>query len=236
MPPWFSSIYFPSKIGNEYYTPMYGCVSVLDDPPITFKEGDASTHATPDDDSDIPTTLLVPFVTPGPGGKSGTEYKEIHIPKEFTESASTTQEAADNLAWVWLGLKEIGAQTDLFIDGYVNRRYATMLDVMGNQNPSLILKMYEYRDKNDGISIRGFHGDAYGRLEGLKDWDGNEIQPLTLPQITGAPQLKSRPVDGSIDPRKERYRRVQQYISDLRNNGFRNVAAYDESSIKNQTD
>tara|TARA_Y100000310_G_scaffold269080_1_gene282031 strand:- start:1504 stop:5160 length:3657 start_codon:yes stop_codon:yes gene_type:complete len=246
MPPWFSSIYRPANIGRDYYTPMYGCVSVLDKPPVNFKTGyeladSPAVHtsvvggkAVEADESESPTgiaTILVPFKVSGPGGQGDTEYTEIRIPQHLTEPAATTEAAADNLADIWLALKEIGAQSDLFVDGYVDRKYATMVDIMGNQNPHFILKMYDPFNKSAhqmGASRRGFHGDAYGPYKLFKDWEGKDIIGASerLPAIKNInSSLKPRKIDPALDPRYVRYNRVREYINALRNQGFRNVAA-----------
>ncbi|MAP21186.1 MAG: hypothetical protein CL582_09645 [Alteromonadaceae bacterium] len=262
MPPWFSNIYNPTRIGTDYYSQMYGCLSVLDKPPITFsgsseyeatsisvtkgkvveadwsydKEKATEDNPTGFQEKESPSgiaTITVPFKISGPGGKGDTEYTELRIPQELTEPSATTEAAADNLADTWLALKEIGAQTDLFVDGYVNRKYATMVDVMGNQNPHFMPKVYNPYTTNTlqrgsltgGYAQRGFHGDAYGPYKELKDWNNEAIVPTILPAVKDGIQPKPRQVDAAIDPRYIRYARVREYLNALRNQGFRNVGA-----------
>jgi len=241
MPPWFSSIYTPAKIGREFYQPMYGCSSILDDPPFRAVNKDDLETSTVDPNSGVKTddesgvaVVHVPFAVNG-----GEEYNEIRIPEDLLQESKSSTSAANALADIWLGLKEIGASTDLYIDTYIDRQYASMLDILGNTNPAICLKMYpappEYSDHQQGLEeVRGFHGDAFGPWENLKKGfpeaeKDQELVAETLPKITDDSGMEPRKIDGTIDPRKVRYEKVLQYINALRNQGFRNQGGEYES-------
>ena len=244
MPPWFSNIYTPSKIGPEFYQPMYGCGSILDDPPIQIHDKSNLKEMTVNPTTGVETNdetgvavIRVPFAVGG-----GDEYREVRIPKDFIDPSLTSQQAADSLADIWLGLKEIDASTDLYIDAYNDRKYANMIQVLGNSNPYIMLKLFPppppSTDMQRGLEqVRGFHGDAFGPFEGLKKGfpEAEKDEPLvaeTLPKINSTSGVKPREVDGSIDPRKARYERVLQYINALRNQGFRNNEGEYEQTAK----
>lgn len=233
-PPWFSNIYTPSKIGKEFYLPMYGCGSVLDDPPIQVANRadvkkmnvNPTTGVETQDDTGVAVVQL-PFAV-----GAGEEYREIRIPAEYVDPSATTAQAADSLADIWLGLKEIEASTDLFIDAYNSRSYADIIQVMGNQNPSLILKRYPGGVVHDGqtdknVAVRGFHGDAYGDYKNLKKGfpdaeKDDDLVPDRLTKISDPKGVKPRKISGDIDPRSERYARVLFYVNAVRDQGFKN--------------
>lgn len=238
MPPWLSPIYHPGSIGTKYYMPMYGCESVLDNPPIMFQPGadkpkpvtrSVTTGAEISGNESGIATVSVPFKMPDSGidRGGGVEYTELRIPEDLTQAAKTTEAAADQLADTWLALKEIGAATDLFIDGYIDRKYANMVEVMGNMNPGFAPKVYDQQafvddDYRQGIPTRGFHGDAFGPYTQMNDWEGKEIVPTILPVLAKDP-MNPRDLDKDIDPRWHRYNRVRKYLAGLRKQGFRDV-------------
>jgi len=242
LPPWFSNIYNPKNIGPKYYQKMYGCNSIVDDPPIKFVSGVSADDYPQNEDFQLGTTVAVPFSVQG-----GTEYKEIRIPLDLTTASASAAGAADQLADVWLALKEIGANTDKFIDGYVDRKFATLLDVMGNQNPYLKIKTdfsseglkgpWQYGgdrvdDAGKPVFTRGFHGDAYGDYTNFIGVDGKPLIAETLTRLTDEPSVPARPIDSKLDPRSLRYQRVVSYVNALRSQGFRNIGGtYDDSHI-----
>ena len=57
MPPWFSSIYWPAKIGSSYYQEMLGCESILDGGVVPLAEDDGSISFYTDVLSDDATIL-----------------------------------------------------------------------------------------------------------------------------------------------------------------------------------
>jgi hypothetical protein len=239
LPPWFSRIYTPSNIGKEFYQHMYGCKSILDDPPIKTTPGttaDEIAAGTPIKGTDEVTgtaTISVKW-----GEEHEGESTEVLIPADLTKVASSTKDAADKLAETWLSLKEIGASTDLYIDTYVNRKYASLLEVMGNQNIGLILKIYDSgprltKQQRGEDKIVGFHGNAYGPYKNMKGTDGESLAPEGLLKIGDKMSDIKKELDvAKIDPRFERHKRIREYIKELRFYGFGrdNRNAIDEAS------
>jgi len=128
----------------------------------------------------------------------------------------------DDLAELYIGLKEVGANMDKFIDLYTERFYATIPDVLGTVNPSLTLMARDGRTPVFGPRTLGFHGNAYGDLKNLKGYDESfelvSMQPDSLVRHEGAKGYKgidAREVDVDIDPRRLRYLRVMQYLRSI---------------------
>ena len=231
-PPWFSNIYQPDKIGTDFYGPMFGCASVLDNPPLQLSdeaqakfdevEAVALKQSTKDQKKVVTTTWVeIPSA-------DGNAAQEVQVPASFVRASYTTQNAADKLSEVYLGLKRLDVNMDLFIDMYTSRKYATMLDIMGNMNEDLILSQTistssalnrgDTRFENQvGMreEIRGFHGFAYGDQENLA-----ELEYEPLPQLTGVKNIPNkRNPDGKVDPRKTRYQRVLAYRKQVASRG-----------------
>lgn len=204
-PPWFASIYLPHNIGDQYYKPMLGCGSVLDQVIQTNKKGETVSH-----------TVAFPSAT-------GDITRNIEIPAELTDSAYSVQQAAEQLSETWVGLQHAGANMPLFTETYNERTYATMLDIMGNQNSGLAPK--HQLVSNDTVvpplGITGFHGNAYGPFNGFKDSQGNPMEEegsVSKMSMLGAPKLKppaTRLLNTSADPRFERYARVSDYLNQV---------------------
>ena len=203
-PPWFASIFLPKNIGTQYYRGTIGCDSVLDDPALVGNDVTAAANAeTPGNE----------FVTiqmdDGQGGA-----REVQVPSDLLDQAATVKQAADNLAETWLALREANANVPLFVEAYTGRRYASIVDILGNQSPHFRPKAGDYLVGDQEVD--GFHGNAYGSLAGLRDFRGEPLQAESLTKATSAKgQPKLRRVDGSADPRRERYARVLQYVSEV---------------------
>lgn len=198
-PPWFASIYLPSRIGKEYYQVILGCGSVVDD--ALFE---ATKNSTDD-------KVLVQLPT-----ADGT--KEVPIPAEFTLPAVSTHDAAEQLADAWKGLKETGANLPLFIDTYGARKYASLLDILGEANPWLRSKIPLPPASATATKVDGFHGNAYGAIDGMKDIYGAGLDeeptiPRLSPQGVKPPTLRN--ISPGADPRKERYTRVVAYANEV---------------------
>jgi hypothetical protein len=246
-PPWFSNIYQPAKIGPDFYSPLFGCASVIDDPPMhltpdaqkKFDESEARAGKRLDGTPKMG-TAYVEF--PSVGG-DGTQ--EIEIPSSLIKASSNTQIAADKLSEVYTGLRTMDINMDLFIDTYTGRNYATMLDILGNTNPYIMLYhkaddlfsqekagfteediLHPFGPKNYGEGLKhpssqtvfydGFHGYAFGKYENL-----DKLDYVPLPKLTIKTMPKERNPDGSIDPRKLRYERVLLYLNGIRSLGQR---------------
>lgn len=191
-PPWFADIFLPFNIGKRFYEPMLGCGSVLDSGPL----------ATASNPGTEPIQLALP--------DGGT----VEVPGGLTLGSTSTLDAADKLGETWKGLVENQADVSQYIDLYVTRAYATLPDILGDRNPFLYwrargaLPQVPEADKQ-----LGFHGNAYGEMEGLQDVDGAPLQYEQLADISGEKEI--REVSGSVDPRRERWDRVLEYVREL---------------------
>ena len=277
-PPWFSPIYRASQIGGSYYTPMLGCGSIMDDPPLDIptqgtgaiklednqgnpvkdhyerdgSEADMRAYLTgiglnPDDftyggnketmegpweahttarmkgaKADSSTTASVGVESPISG-----EVKNIYVPLSLTSPASTVADVAGQLSKVWLLLKETGSDMDLFLDGYTKRSYASLLDIFGNQNPYLKIKLRSDSSvplvytENSGEVLTGFHGNAFGELEDMKGPNGESLVGSDTPLVQAGGYGKERKLHTDVDPRKERYIRVTAYMKEMANRAQR---------------
>lgn len=200
-PPWFSDIYLPYNIGKKFYRPMLGCGSVLDESPLI---GSTSTLRSIDETAPIARMRLLQ-----PDGS----YQDVEIPAGLTIGSMSVQEAAGKLAEAWKGLTEKGADMSLFVDAYCTRSYATLTDIMGNQNKGLTFRLkHLLRDTEDAVAVEGFHGNAYGLYRDLKDYAG---VPLHAEPLVDSVSPDTRTVAGSVDPRAGRCLRVREYVDEL---------------------
>jgi hypothetical protein len=222
MPPWFAKIYHPGVIGESYYTPMVGCDSIVDGAPFSLSSGKVpdprridvvTTSLIPSTGEEKTVTEPIEVIELPMQMQSGAEARQILVPKDLFDPPATSQTAADQLAELWLGLKEIGADANLFMDTYVQRSHANLLDIMGNQNPYLRLII----DPNQGgttaflgtDAVEGFHGWAYGKYAKLENLTG-ELDRLAAMN----PRTEKREVDKSVDTRAQKWWAVQQYASE----------------------
>jgi hypothetical protein len=229
-PPWYSNIFYPDQIGREYYYDMLGCRSVVDDPAIhlspevekkhkSILEGDANAVAS------VPGANLVEEN----GGLTMVEIYTDHqqyndklgqyepssvfVPIALVQQAKSARYAAEYLSEAWLGFKRMGTDINMFIDTYVDRSYATMLDVFGNENLSAYDTMSlgsKKRYKTEG-TVKGFHGFAFGEYEGLASLKG-ATERLA---VSTDDKMKMRPVKAQIDTRKQKHLRVREYKNAL---------------------
>ena len=200
-PPWFSDIYLPYNIGKKFYRPMLGCGSVLDESPLI---GSTSTLR-PIDEAAPPARMR--FL------QADGSYQDVEIPAGLTIGSMSVQEAAGKLAEAWKGLTEKGADMSLFVDAYCTRSYATLTNIMGNQNKGLTFRpKHLLRDTEDAAAVEGFHGNAYGLYRDLKDYAG---VPLHAEPLVDSVSPDTRTVAGSVDPRAERCLRVREYVDEL---------------------
>ena len=230
-PPWYSSIFLPNKIGTEFYDEMLGCKSVIDDPAILFKgtevsnedqvkkdEQDAEAADLKSGDKEKEQIDMVEIYQKLPGYNKDTmqpETSKVLVPASLLKKTSSASYAADNLAETWLGLKKMRTDVNLFIDTYIDRSYATMLDIFGNKNEYAytgvsnlgINRKYESRDGD----VEGFHGYAFGIFDGLEGLDGADESLVADPKS----KTKARPVKKEIDTRQAKFSAVKEYKRQL---------------------
>lgn len=214
-PPWFSPIYMPAAIGRDFYKKMFGCPSVLDSGLL------ADYGSVGDDVVATPGQMhTISFET-----KDGSGITEVAIPAELVNPAVTVKKAADVLAEFWLGLSEIGADMDLFIDVYTKRKYANILEVLGNTNPDLLVTAHNGVEPVIGDDkYEGFHGGAFGQktnFEGSSDYE-----PLGMLNVKATKRL----INPKMDTRKEKYQAVLRYKEELSSFGANNVYGFGENT------
>lgn len=196
-PPWFASIYLPSKIGNAYYQVIAGCGSVVDDALFASDTNEGDTL-----EISVPTA-------------NGSTV--VKIPAEYALPAVSTHDAAEQLADVWKGLKETNANVPLFVDNYTTRKYANMVDILGTENPWLRTKS-GLPDEVLANPVEGFHGNAYGNITGMRKYDGNALEEApTIPRLSprGIKPPTLRTISPDADPRQARYNAVVRYVAEI---------------------
>lgn len=224
-PPWFANIYLPGSIGFRYYQPMLGCDSILDQAAIPTDQPAGVTAWRKGEPQPFTTVQM----DDGAGG-----HKDVQVPSSLLDAPLTIKEAADNLAEAWLALKEDASNVALFVDVYTQRSHASLLDIMGNQNPHLL---HAHSDKPwlpGDVAVPGFHGNAFGDLAGLTGYDGKPLSHEALtPKLTAKLQPTLRKVSGDVDPRAERYARVLAYVAEVRRTSPRTNSPIPDTGSEN---
>ena len=238
-PPWMANVFSPSRIGPEYYQKMFGCHSIMDGEIPLISEDAADQESIKfgqnrllGPESEAPYEYLkIPFaknsIVSRPGLTENEEDQVVLIPKDLLTKGRSTQQIADQLAEVWIGLKEMGVDTTRFIETYTERAMANIPSVMGTVNKGLIvdlgtenqagLRAYELPQEE------GFHCWAFGPFDnlekGVKDaWTtGTEPMEGAAERLTTAnPGSKQREMSTYVDTRKERYVRVSDYLKEMK--------------------
>ena len=219
-PPWYSGCFLPHKIGQEFYEDMVGCGSVLDDPPIALTpEGSALYEdiLKAEDSSTEATFLQIQNKFPIHNYATGdTDQNSVYVPKELLKKSNSATYAAEYLAEAWLGLKRLNTDINAFIDTYVDRSYATMLDIFGNQNKDAYTGVKHLGKKgryNEGEfklkdPVKGFHENAFGDKEKLDGFPDAATERLPKSDSTSKERKGINPL---IDTRKEKFKAVMDY-------------------------
>ena len=248
LPPWMAQVFWPMRIGPSYYQQTFGCGSILDESVATAALGSlkavqdlvnnesrvdvgfTSKEHNLDNPPPEDTASNYPFLYYQIPWGNGKEKSVVLLPAGLTSQKHTTLGAVDDLAEMYLGLKQAGADIDRFIDLYTERVFATIPDILGNKNDSLTIMARDGRMPVFGATTIGFHGNAYGDLANLKGWldvadtETKPLAPESLVKASGALKgektrtlnpVDARPVDGKLDPRRLRYLRAMQYLRSI---------------------
>ena len=156
-----------------------------------------------------PLTVTVPIKT-----GDGSIISNIELPVGLLDGSSTTASAAEALAAIWIGLTNNGADVDLFISSFTQRRFASMQDILGTTNPYLSMKLQRASEPIGEPNVLGFHGNAYGNYENLEGVDGNPLLSEEL-RKGGNERGAKESISPKIDPRLERRLRVISYLNAL---------------------
>lgn len=199
-PPWFAPIFQAERIGDEFYKPMFGCGSILSSPLGLDKIVERMTDKI---EIEVPVSTAQGVVT-----------TRVDVPRGILAPVDTCAKAASRLATLWLALKKADADIDLWHQVYTNRSYASLPDILGNQNPWIVLKTKAGEQITLGdTAITGFHGNAYGKLTNLEDPQGVRLD--YKPLYRDGKQGSLRHISGNIDSRKDKYDAVRRYIAEL---------------------
>ena len=238
-PPWMANVFSPKRIGPEYYEKMFGCGSIMDGGIPLFgestnveeldtitKEGSSEADPSPFEYISIPFQRVGNYSTPDDILQE--QDQKVLIPKDLLTKGSSTQQIADQLAEVWIGLKEMGVDTTRFIELYTERAFADIPGVMGTVNKGLLVEQ-----ASDNAAARnailevsqteGFHCWAYGPYTELNKGKGPAWTSDTEKIVsdgerltTANPASGQRDVDTNIDTRASRYQKVQRYVAELK--------------------
>lgn len=191
IPPWYdAAVFLPNLIGTKFYAPLLGCTSILDKE-IVDAAGDF----------------------PEAGAKAKLKTELAGLGSDF----ATVFAAAESLALTWLLLHENGADTVAFTEQYCRRAFGTITDILGTRNPYSAFIVTDGVVAASEVDTAGFHGDAYGNIDGMKSHDDTDL-------------VTSGEIDKNIDPRAERYRIVYEYIRSLSDSGgITKASAFTES-------
>lgn len=234
-PPWMANVFSPKNIGEQYYQKMFGCDSIMDGRvPIVGEDVNVEDENSSNrvvvgntEDEDNPYEFIkIPFArfnSPSGATENPTE-QEVMIPKDLLTKGNSTQEVADQLAELWIGMKEMGVDTEKFIDIYTQRAMASLPKVMGTANRSLRTKQFSATTpiSTENQNFEGFHCWAYGDFEQLKKGSPANYRTVEMDMEHATERLQNanpaspqRALDANVDTRKRRYEKVQAYLAEL---------------------
>ena len=229
-PSWFAPVYAnthtsPSGekegIGPDFYMPMFGTGSIVDDQEITEVAAgdtitmDVSAAMLGNDETAVNTTTL--STDPTVGNQS---VKKLKAARVTVQRQVSIAKAVDFLAAQYGMLRSNGHDVEKFISNYTWRPVATMEDVLGSpglQWSPAAEPLATASELHTGTAPReGFHSRAFGPYE-----DGElltEMDPSSQYQRLNSKQAKA--TDLSADPRKKRWERVIAYVEELKSAGL----------------
>ncbi len=234
-PPWMANVFSPNRIGPEYYQKMFGCHSIMDgEIPLIQEDANNTFDLVEGTDSqgDPYEYLKIPFSKhANKSALSKVESEEdevVLIPKDLLTKGRSTQQVADQLAEVWIGLKEMGVDTTRFIELYTERAMANIPAIMGsNVNKGFFVdlgtqNLAGYRPEQLPQE-EGFHCWAFGPYTNLEKGTKGAYKTGTEPLdgaterlTTSNPGSKQREMSTYVDTRKERHVLVTKYLQELK--------------------
>ena len=142
------------------------------------------------------------------------------MPVSLLLPSMTTSAAAESLSETWLSLKEMGSDTELFVDTYVSRSFASLVQIFGTDSLSRVGQGNDGFSPNRPYSVTvgsnkepGFHSWAFGPYSNLDNLDA--AQERLVQGASGSGGLSARTVSSGVDTRHERWESVLEYIKDL---------------------
>lgn len=215
-PPWFSSIYTNELIGEQVYQPLLGIDAITDALDVRTTAEDKAIKES-ERLREIADVLDIDLK----GERTDEEarlYKDLlarsmeesMFANPVLESGSSIEEAVDHLvrSYAYTKVSQGQQSAHSFVRQYHRRPIATMLEVLGSDHELAVRREVDKAGFDAGRVV-GFHENAYGDVDPMAGLTDKEWPPAE----GKAPRKR---VQGDLDPRRERYRAVDAYVSELR--------------------
>lgn len=204
-PPWFSPLYSNWFIGDEIYTPFFGCGSVVDQSLFVTDQGAAAFGTGRAEQQDI----LDKLKAAGNDRKQVLQILQDAKAKKITD-VPDIESSVDVLAYIYGEVRRLSLDVHRFVHDYTRRPIATMEEILGSED-------LEYQIDGDKLTLvsgtPGFHStaiaDVGGQLRGLVD-----NPDLALSRLKNGAGKKS-PLSRDLDPRPGRRAKVIEYLQDI---------------------
>ena len=222
-PPFYDSIYGNSSIGEKVYTPLIGIGAITDklDAKTTTLDVDVAKERSDEllrkrkmadallgletEDFPLPKDMKARTEKSRKEAESSRAFvdrliKEAHF---LGEGFTSSEDAINALTILYHYVEREGLDKDHFIGSYVRRPIATMVDIFGGSD-------------EEGKPVEGFHQYAYGDVDpmvGGGPWLHSQTPTAELGDA-GNPSV----ISPKLDPRREKYLAVQEYLNELREN------------------
>lgn len=204
-PPWFSPLYSNWFIGDEIYTPFFGCGSVVDQSLFITDQGAAAFGTGRAEQQDI----LDKLKAAGNDRRQVLQILQDAKAKKITD-VPDVESSVDVLAYIYGEVRRLNLDAHRFVHDYTRRPIATMEEILGSED-------LEYQINGDKLTLvsgtPGFHStaiaDVGGQLRGLID-----NPDLALSRLKNGAGKKA-PLSRDLDPRPGRRAKVLEYLQDI---------------------
>lgn len=204
-PPWFSPLYSNWFIGDEIYTPFFGCGSIVDQSLFVTDQGAATFGTGRTQQQEILNKLKA----------AGNDQNQILQILQDAKAKNITdvpdiESSVDMLAYIYGEVRRLNLDAHKFVNDYTRRPIATIEDILGSDD-------LEYSVDGDKLVLvsgtPGFHStaiaDVGGGLRGLID-----NPDLALSRLKNGGGKKSS-LSRDLDPRPGRRAKVVEYLQDI---------------------
>lgn len=204
-PPWFSPLYSNWFIGDEIYTPFFGCGSVVDQALFVTDQGAATFGTGRAQQQEV----LDKLKAAGNDRKQILQILQDAKAKKITD-VPDIESSVDVLAYIYGEVRRLNLDVHRFVNDYTRRPIATLEEILGSDD-------LEYRVDGDKLVLisgtPGFHSTAIanvgGNLRGLVD-----NPDLALSRLKNGAGKKS-PIARNLDPRPGRRAKVIEYLQEI---------------------
>lgn len=192
-PGWYGEVWTNSKVG-QVWQELFSTGSITD--PTSINDRGRSSTSIRSEAAQQASTEAQDATTPDDPQASAPALLDL-------EEGASLQQAVEFLHLTYSYIRQAGLDTDEFIGAYTWRPIASMLDIFGTGDLA-----YDASGENIVQGFEGFHSRAVGPYENLFGLVTAEIEDvLGIKRGSTAAQ--------SIDVRKARRERVEQYITAL---------------------